>query len=251
MNTVRSGLALAMGLLLAQPALADVKVQRTSVKVGYDTLLSADKNKNLGDQGYLVVNHMTVSDWGSFIGWFRFENPLDSAENQLGKDLGPATKTWMKLDYGLGESPFNLWLQSFTLAKSTAVEENFYLGLSYDLSYGKLLGTVSMGAQYAYGSFSPTKESFSGISGMATSLMLGYKLTPKLIGKFYYIGQFFRSDDHQNTFGYDSYGHQLITGVEYHVNKRVFVGTSYKHRKSWGGALEAGDELLFEAGYKF
>ncbi|MDR8525646.1 outer membrane protein OmpK [Shewanella fidelis] len=242
----------ALGSASIGSANAEVLFQQNNIIVGYEYLLDAeDKNPNLYDQAHLILGHTTIADWGSMTGWLRFENPLDSAENQQGVDAGATTKAWLKLDYNLGDSPFNIWGQSFTCANKPWMEQNFYLGGSYDVSLGKLKGTIGLGMQYAYGSFSPTGKSFNGASGGATTIMLGYPLTSEWFAKAYYEAQFDRSDEHREVFGFDSYGHQAIIGIDYRFNSQFFVSTLYKHRKSWGGALNGGGELLFEAGYNF
>ncbi|MGI2261677.1 outer membrane protein OmpK [Shewanella sp. GXUN23E] len=240
-----------LGLSSAQ-AHAEVIAQQNTVLVGYEYLLNAeDKNPNLYDQPYLVLANTTVADWGSVTGWLRLENPLDTAKNQQDKDAGATTKVWLKLDYNLGSSPFNLWVQSFTNANEACTEQNLYLGASYDVLVGKLKGTVGVGLHYGYGSFSPTGASFHALTGGAVTVMLGYPITPHWFAKFYYESQFNRSDEHRQTFNYDSYGHQAVLGLDYRFNEHWTLGTLYKHRQSWGGALNGGGEVMLEAGYHF
>ena len=252
MKLSSSTLAVLLAIGSISSASAEVLFQQNNVIVGYEYLLDAeDKNPNLYDQAYFVLGHTTIADWGSATGWLRFENPLDGSENQQGKDAGATTKAWLKIDYNLGDLPFNLWLQSFICANKPWMEQNFYLGGSYDVAYGKLKGTIGLGMQYAYGSFSPTGKSFNGSSGGATTIMLGYPLTSNWFAKVYYEAQFNRSDEQREVFGYDSYGHQAVVGIDYRFNSHLFVSTLYKHRKSWGGALNGGGEMLFELGYNF
>lgn len=252
MNISKIGLAVALVLGGSHAAQAEVHFQQNAVIVGYELLLDAeDNNPNLFDQGYAQIAHTTVADWGTVTGWLRFENPFDTAENQQGKDGGATTKAWVKLDYNLGETPFNVWFQSFTAANTPCVEQNFYFGGSYDVAFGKLKGTMGLGLQHAFGSFSPTGQSFNGTSGGAAVVMLGYPVDNHWFAKFYYEAQFERSDEHRQTLQYDSYGHQAVVGLDYRVNRHWFVGTSYKHRQSWGGAKNDGGELFFEGGYNF
>lgn len=242
-----------LSTLIALPsAQAKVMHQVNSVKVGYELLLDAeDKNPNLYDQPYLSFQHFTLADWGSVAGWLRLENPLDSAENQQGQDAGATTKTWMRLDYNLGTSPFNLWFQSFTLGNNICTEEDIYLGLSYDISYGKLKGSFGVGGHYGWGSLSPTGKTYNGMNGIATNLLLRYQFTPKLMGKLYYENQFGRSKEMKQTLIYDDTGHQLILGANYSLSKQLWVGASYRYRNSWGGAKDQGGNMFFDLGYRF
>lgn len=252
MKTINKYLSLCVAFGGINIANAEVLYQNNNVVVGYEYLLDAeDNNPNLYDQAYVVLSNTTIADWGSALGWLRFENPLDSAENQQGQDAGATTKAWLKLDYNLGDSPFNIWVQSFTNASTPSVEQNFYYGGSYDINLGKLKGTFGLGLNHTYASFSPTHISFTGSSGFATTLMVKYPLTDNVISKLYYEGQFDRSNGHRSVYGYESYGHQAVIGLDYMLTPSFFVGTQYKHRKSWGGALNDGGELFFEAGYNF
>lgn len=238
-------------LLCFSTANADV-ISKNNIIVGYEHLLDAEgNNPNLYDQPYLVLGHSTSAHWGDITGWVRLENPTNSANNQNGVDAGSTTKIWLKIDYNISESPFNIWSQSFTNANKTVVEQDVYLGASYDIKFGKLKGTFGLGMQYAYGSFTPTGKSFNGVSGAATTLVLGYPITPEWFTKLYYEAQFNRSAEHKDVLSYDSYGHQLVLGIDYRFNPQFFVGTSYKHRQSWGGAINDGGEIFFEAGYTF
>lgn len=243
---------LALGFGCTSFANAAVIHQNNNVIIGYEYLLDAeDNNPNLFDQPYIVLGNTTIADWGSAVGWLRFENPTDSAENQQGNDGGATTKAWLKLDYNIGDLPFNFWFQSFTSGNKAAFEQDFYLGGSYDVNIGKLKGTFGLGMQYAYASFSPTDKSFNGSSGYATTLMLKYPLTANITSKLYYEAQFERSDEHRDVLGYESYGHQAVVGLDYNFTSQLFAGIQYKHRQSWGGALNDGGELFFEAGYNF
>ncbi|MGL5664579.1 MAG: outer membrane protein OmpK [Shewanella sp.] len=252
MYILKSIVLSASTLAMVNFAVADVIYQNNNIIVGYEYLLDAeDNNPNLYDQPYLVLSNTTIADWGSAIGWLRFENPTDSAENQQGKDAGATTKVWLKLDHNIADTPFNFWFQSFTNLGKVAEEQNFYIGGSYDVNWGKLKGTIGVGMQYAYGSFAPTGKSFNGSSGFATTILFKYPLKDNLISKYYYEAQFERSGEHRDVLGYDSYGHQAVIGLDYYITPKFFVGTQYKHRKNWGGALNDGGELFFEAGYNF
>ncbi|SDI31499.1 Nucleoside-specific channel-forming protein, Tsx [Ferrimonas sediminum] len=240
------------GLLSTPASHAQVFNQVNSVKVGYELLLDAeDNNPNLYDQPYLSFQHFTLADWGSIAGWLRLENPTDSAENQQGKDAGATTKTWLKLDFNLGKSPFNLWAQSYTMGNKTCTEEDFYFGASYDLAYGKLKGTVGLGGHYGWGTFNPTGKSYNGMNGGAAHLLLVYPLANRLSGKIYYETQFGRSEEMKQTLIYNSYGHMLVVGANYYFAEKLWAGASYRHRKSWGGAKNDGGNLFFDLGYRF
>lgn len=254
MKYLMSSLTLSLGILAtgAIQANENLKPMRYNVTVGYEHLLDAeDNNPNLYDQPYLVLGHSTFADWGSLTGWLRLENPLDTAENQQGKDAGATTKVWLKLDHNLGKTPFNFWAQSFTCANKPWMEQNLYLGASYDVSVGKLKGTAGLGMHYGFGSFSPTGASFNGVTGGAVTVLLGYPIDNNWFAKFYYEAQFGRSDEHEQTFGYEDYGHQAVIGLDYRINSDWVIGGLYKHRQSWGGSLNKGGELMFEAGYNF
>lgn len=212
-------------------------ISKNNIIVGYEFLLDAEENNpNLYDQPYFILGHSTSADWGNIAGWLRLENPTDSANTQQGTDAGSATKVWLKLDYNIGQSPFNTWVQSFTSSNKAAVEQDIYLGASYDINYAKIKGSFGLGMQYAYGSFAPTGKSFNGISGVGITLILGYPITPEWFTKLYYEAQIGRSTEHKDVLSYESYGHQFVLGIDYLLQPQLFASFLYKHRHSWGGA---------------
>ncbi|WP_028114362.1 outer membrane protein OmpK [Ferrimonas kyonanensis] len=245
-------IALASTALMNASAQAEVLYQENSVRVGYQTLLDAeDKNANRYDQGYLAYYHTTLADWGSALGWLWLENPLDNADNQQGDDAGATTKGWLKIDYALGDTPFNLWLQSFFMGNTTCMEQNLYFGGSYSIRADNLNGTFGLGANYSYGSFRPANSSFNGANGYAAVVALAYNLTPSLVARGYYEAQFDRDDEFQTALGYDQFGYQVQLGVDYHINSRLMLSSSYMYLDSWGATKRDGGEMLFELGVKF
>ncbi|MGI3004355.1 outer membrane protein OmpK [Shewanella algae] len=239
-------------LLLIPTAQAEVFQQQNGIKVGYEHLLDVkDNNPNLYSQSYLSFTNATRASWGEFAAWLTLENPLDNHENQQGNKAGATVKSWLKLDYNLGDSPFNLWLQSFTANNDNRTEENFYYGLSYDVNWHKLRGSIAMGAHYGWGKLNATQNSFNGSSGYAAVVQLGYPLNEKLFAKLYAETQFERSEEHTTTFRSRDSGYQAILALDYHFISNAFASVAYKYRDAWGGATHHGGELLFELGYNF
>jgi len=227
--------------------------QVNTVVVGYElqTSNSKDNNPAVYDQPYLSFQHTTMASWGSATGWLTLDNPLDSAENQKGDDAGSTVRAWLKLDHNIGDSPYNIWFQSFTMSNSICSQEDLYLGISRDILFGPLRGTFGVGAHYGWGAFNPASASYNGMNGVATSLLLGYPISNNLVAKLFYEAQFARSEELKQTFGFEDYGHLAAIGLDYHFDKKLWVGTSFRHRKSWGPVKDNGGNFFFEAGYKF
>ncbi|WP_420789045.1 outer membrane protein OmpK [Shewanella algae] len=239
-------------LLLIPTAQAEVFQQQNGIKVGYEHLLDAkDNNPNLYSQSYLSFTNTTRASWGDFAAWLTLENPLDDNDNQQGNKAGATVKSWLKLDYNLGDIPFNLWLQSFTANNKNRTEENFYYGLSYDIQWQKLKGTMAIGAHYAWGDMDASQQDFNSSSGYAAMVQLAYPLTQELLGKFYFETQFDRSDEQVATFLYRDSGYQAILGLDYQFLPQASASLAYKYRDAWGGSIHHGGELLFELGYQF
>ncbi|WP_246033061.1 outer membrane protein OmpK [Shewanella canadensis] len=233
---------------------AEVIVQNNSVGIGYEYMIGdmGDDNPTQQDQEYFRFTNVTVADWGSMIGWLKFENPTDTAEAGVG-DGYVTTKAWLKLDYSLGNTPFNAWVQSFTVGNKATFEENLYLGGSYDVNLGPVKGTAGLGAMYAYGSMHEGPNagaSFAGFSGYAAVLQLKMPLSKSLTAKFYYEGQFDRSSEHQSI-GYKDYGYQAIACIDYKLPSAMLASLSYKHRENWGGVKAEGGIVFAEVSYSF
>ncbi|QFU25002.1 outer membrane protein OmpK [Shewanella eurypsychrophilus] len=235
-------------------AQAEVFVQKTMVSTGYEALVgdAADNNPTQQDQIFARVASVTVADWGSAIGWLKFENFAEGAEAGNGESY-VTTKAWMKVDKNIGDTPFNLWIQSFTIGNQATFEENLYLGASYDVGLGPVKGTVGLGAQYAYGHMSQGPAngySFASMSGYALVLQLGMPMTKELSAKLYYEGQFNRSEEHQ-ALGYDDTGFQAAVGAVYKLPLGFTTELVYKYRDNWGGLKDTGGLLFAEVSYSF
>ncbi|MGX2952518.1 hypothetical protein ACWAU3_05190 [Shewanella sp. JL219SE-S6] len=104
---IRTSLLRLLPLLLLLPtAQAEVFQQQNGIKVGYEHLLDAkDNNPNLYSQSYLSFTNTTRASWGDFAAWLTLENPLDDNDNQQGNKAGATVKSWLKLDYNLGDTP--------------------------------------------------------------------------------------------------------------------------------------------------
>ncbi|USD38124.1 MULTISPECIES: outer membrane protein OmpK [Ferrimonas] len=241
----------ALSALLVAPAMS-----ATSLDLGYKAYTSDTRDDNAGayNQPFLKLSHFNKADWGTLFAYVKLENPGEVKDAQHGADGKLTVKSLAIVDKQIGSSNHNLWMQNFLSSNRTVMEDNLYLGLTTNQKFNGLFINAGIGINYSAASFSPTNASFDGLSGGAAVINARYPFA--LAGLKHsltvnYEGQFGRDDEHKQTLGYDSYGHQLITTLKTNLTESLYTKLHLTQFDSWGATPNDGIEYGIAIGMSF
>ena len=248
---MKKQLITALSIFMVAPAMS-----ATSLDVGYKAYTSDTKDDNGGayDQPFIKLTHFNKADWGSLLAYIKLENPGEVKDAQNNTDGKLTVKSLVIVDKQISDSKFNYWGQNFLSSNRTVMEDNLYLGVTTNRKYGDLFINAGVGFNYSAASLAPTGASFDGISGYAAVINARYPFAAlglKHSLSVNYEGQFNRDEEHMNTLGYASYGHQIITTLKTSITDSFYTKLHLTQFDSWGVTPNDGIEYGVAIGYTF
>ena len=259
------GLAIAMG---ACGVNAEVYVNKSIVSVNYDMNVGKTMEENAAkyDRFWLGYVNATTASWGEFVAVVELDDYFLSGENDdhaKGKDSFSTVRTVFDAHLNIGEEKgLNVWLQNFNIAQPTIIENEMFVGVSYDLELGGFTIRPRAAVQYynlihmkPYEAVNGDGSSqFSGFNGYIAGVDISKRFEMKLPLSFTFIGDYFGGYDNEyltKSLSMDDYSYNLNLVVNAHVTKNFTVAIEATKKYNMSGFGENGEFLTFSMRYAF
>lgn len=231
-----------------------------TVNAFYTAHTGSTLDDNKGAYDYVGLNwvHVSLNEWGEFVSVLEYQNGFAQSENQFGEKQDSMTRAVIEVNRNIGDTNFNFFAFNFLAAGNVVVENNTYLGASYDLNISGWNIRPVLAWNHTFGHSDVgepnRKTSMSGNAGGAALLTIKKPFSvasQDFVFAASYEGQFARTDDYMEVYGKEDYGHVAWVGVDWKVSESVTPWIKYRMWDNWAAYSNDGAAIQVGVGYSF
>ncbi|QQX80877.1 hypothetical protein JK628_03095 [Shewanella sp. KX20019] len=274
MNKKVLGIFIALAMLPTH-ASAELLTRTSSLSLVQETHISDVGNSQAPvkyNKAGLNFNQFSKYDWG---GWLLGIDAVDPFATGASNDFLDSINAGAYAEYrirstihkDIGDSNFNWWMYNFMVANQFMLENNNYIGFSYDLEFAGFQIKPAIGYNITVNTNNPnsnTQKYGITVNG-ETEVITSYVATaiifrPFSVGDYtfffkgYYEGQFQRDSEYNAYAGQindEEYGHQIRLGLQFPISQKLSAGITFVDKLNFGGYGEDGEVIEFNLEYNF
>lgn len=263
---VVSSLALLLGI--SASVNAEVYMNKQMFSVNYDMNIEDTMEENAAkyDRVWFGYVNATAASWGEFVAVLELDDYFLNGNNDIhanGKDSFSTVRTVFDAHLNIGEEKgLNVWLQNFNIAQPAIIENEMFVGVSYDIELGGFTILPRVAAMYynlihmkPYEAVHGDGTSqFSGFNGYIVGIDVSKRFDLALPISFKFVADYYNGYDDEyltKSLSMDDYSYNINLVVNTHVTDDFTVAIEATKKYNMSGFGENGEFMTFSMRYAF